>query len=72
MPESMEGRGGNCWICHNGEEFTYLFEQESPGTEEESDESEESEEATPGPSTGTGSTVSDGPLYALEGSAALP
>jgi hypothetical protein len=22
----MRGRGDNCWICHNGPEFTYLFE----------------------------------------------
>ena len=27
LPESMNGRGDNCWICHNGPEFTYLFEE---------------------------------------------
>ena len=32
LPESMRGRGDNCWICHNGPEFTYLFEDPSPGT----------------------------------------
>ena len=31
LPESMAGRD-NCWICHNGKEFTYLFE-ESPSPE---------------------------------------
>lgn len=31
LPESMKGRGDNCWICHNGPEYTYLFEdQPSP------------------------------------------
>jgi hypothetical protein len=25
LPASMAGRD-NCWICHNGKEFTYLFE----------------------------------------------
>jgi len=25
LPDSMKGRGDNCWICHNGPEFTYLF-----------------------------------------------
>jgi hypothetical protein len=27
LPAAMEGRGDNCWICHNGPEFTYLFEE---------------------------------------------
>ncbi len=27
LPEAMKGRGDNCWICHNGPEFTYLFEE---------------------------------------------
>ena len=32
LPEAMRGRGDNCWICHNGPEFTYLFEdQPAPG-----------------------------------------
>ncbi len=26
LPASMENRGNNCWICHNGPEFQYLFE----------------------------------------------
>lgn len=26
LPDAMRGRGDNCWICHNGPEFTYLFE----------------------------------------------
>ena len=29
MPDAMANRE-NCWICHNGEEFTYLFESASP------------------------------------------
>ena len=61
MPESMKGRGENCWICHNGEEFTYLFEESaSPGSEEEQSPASES----PAPSSGTGAV--GGPLYALE------
>jgi hypothetical protein len=31
LPDEMRGRGDNCWICHNGPEYTYLFEQPSPG-----------------------------------------
>jgi hypothetical protein len=31
LPASMAGRGDNCWICHNGPEYRYLFEQE-PGS----------------------------------------
>jgi hypothetical protein len=27
LPDAMQGRGDNCWICHNGPEFTYLFEE---------------------------------------------
>lgn len=30
LPASMAGRGDNCWICHNGPEFTYLFQSPSP------------------------------------------
>jgi hypothetical protein len=38
LPESMQGRGDNCWICHNGAEYKYLFEQtESPGPDGDSD-----------------------------------
>lgn len=29
LPADMQGRGDNCWICHNGPEFQYLFQ--SPG-----------------------------------------
>ncbi len=29
LPDSMKGRGDNCWICHNGPEFTYLFNEDS-------------------------------------------
>jgi hypothetical protein len=32
LPASMAGRGNNCWICHNGPEYRYLFEDDpSPG-----------------------------------------
>lgn len=31
LPESMQGRGENCWICHNGPEYQYLFESAKPG-----------------------------------------
>jgi hypothetical protein len=31
LPEDMKGRN-NCWVCHNGAEFKYLFESPSPGT----------------------------------------
>ncbi len=30
LPADMAGRD-NCWICHNGSEFVYLFESPSPG-----------------------------------------
>lgn len=30
LPASMAGRGNNCWICHNGPEYRYLFEDASP------------------------------------------
>ena len=32
LPESMKGRGDNCWICHNGPEYTYLFEERPSAT----------------------------------------
>ena len=33
LPEAMKSRGNNCWICHNGTEYTYLFEESpSPST----------------------------------------
>jgi hypothetical protein len=31
LPEEMAGRE-NCWICHNGAEFTYLFEEGPSGS----------------------------------------
>ncbi len=31
LPSDMAGRGDNCWICHNGPEFQYLFNSSSPG-----------------------------------------
>ena len=33
LPEAMRDRGNNCWICHNGEEFKYLFEASPSPTE---------------------------------------
>jgi hypothetical protein len=30
LPENMAGRGNTCWICHNGPEYRYLFE-DGPG-----------------------------------------
>ena len=33
LPEAMKDRGNNCWICHNGAEFKYLFETASPAAE---------------------------------------
>lgn len=29
LPDNMKGRD-SCWICHNGKEYTYLFESQSP------------------------------------------
>lgn len=29
LPDTMANRD-NCWVCHNGQEFTYLFESASP------------------------------------------
>jgi hypothetical protein len=53
LPDSMKGRGDNCWICHNGPEFTYLFESPSaaPGA---------SQEATPSPAASQGTSASKG------------
>lgn len=31
LPSNMANRGDNCWICHNGPEFQYLFNSPSPG-----------------------------------------
>ncbi len=30
LPSDMANRGDNCWICHNGPEFDYLFSTPSP------------------------------------------
>jgi hypothetical protein len=30
LPSDMAGRGNNCWICHNGPEFQYLFNSAAP------------------------------------------
>lgn len=32
LPDSMAGRD-NCWVCHNGKEYQYLFESPAPATE---------------------------------------
>ena len=45
LPDSMAGRE-NCWICHNGEEFTYLFEEGAAGSPAP-DGDDPSEGATP-------------------------
>jgi hypothetical protein len=29
LPTAMKGREGNCWICHNGPEYQYLFSSPS-------------------------------------------
>jgi hypothetical protein len=62
MPEAMKGRGDNCWICHNGEEFKYLFEEASPG----SADGPSSVGSDPGDAPTSGTGLVDGPLYALE------
>ena len=33
LPASMQGREGNCWICHNGPEYQYLFSTPSGSPE---------------------------------------
>ena len=34
LPDAMAGRGDRCWICHNGPEYRYLFEEApSPSAE---------------------------------------
>lgn len=42
LPASMQGRN-NCWICHNGPEYSYLFQSPSPSVS-----------PVPSPVTGTG------------------
>jgi hypothetical protein len=34
LPPSMAGRGDRCWICHNGPEYRYLFEEEPSASAE--------------------------------------
>jgi hypothetical protein len=46
LPEDMKGRD-NCWVCHNGSEFKYLFESPSPGASPAA-----SPAASPGGATG--------------------
>ncbi len=47
LPASMADRGDNCWICHNGPEFTYLFDSDASP----SSDSDASPSPTPPPST---------------------
>jgi len=47
LPSDMAGRGDNCWICHNGPEFQYLFNGTSPGS------SAATPSASPSPPSGT-------------------
>ena len=54
----MKDRGDNCWICHNGAEFTYLFESASPGASGAPDASSSSDPASPEP--GSAGYVLDG------------
>jgi hypothetical protein len=54
LPEAMKGRD-NCWICHNGSEFKYLFESASPGPSDAAGPSSSVEPSgSAGPSAGTG------------------
>lgn len=50
LPTSMAGRD-NCWICHNGPEFSYLFESPSASAPSASPAPSA---AAPSPITGTG------------------
>ena len=57
MPSDMVGRGDNCWICHNGPEFSYLFNSASPGASAAPDASAgvsapPSSAASPAPTSG--------------------
>ena len=58
LPDAMANRE-NCWVCHNGAEFTYLFESASPGASPEG-----SAEPSAAPSAETGG-VGGGPSWAL-------
>jgi hypothetical protein len=52
LPASMQGRGDNCWICHNGPEFRYLFE----GSPSPAPGASASPGASPSGDAGTGAT----------------
>ena len=71
LPSDMAGRGDNCWICHNGPVFEYLFNSASPGASR-------APSASPGASgaTGAGPAPSGSPLppvgYYLEPKPATP
>ena len=52
LPDAMADRE-NCWVCHNGAEFTYLFESASPGASPEASPEASSSAAPDDASTGT-------------------
>jgi len=61
LPEAMKDRGNNCWICHNGPEFTYLFESPSPGASDAPKASPARDGASPLPgSVGLGANGGSG------------
>jgi hypothetical protein len=67
LPENMKGRD-NCWICHNGAEFKYLFESASPGASPGSSPGGSpvaSPSAAPSGAAGAGSTGVTGVTWAL-------
>ena len=69
LPESMRGRGDNCWICHNGPEFTYLFEDQpvaSDAAPAASEAAPAASEAAPAASEVPASPDTDDVSYALE------
>ena len=45
LPDAMANRD-NCWVCHNGAEFTYLFESASPGASPEASSSAAPDDAS--------------------------
>jgi hypothetical protein len=38
----------NCWMCHNGQEFSYLFESAAPGSSPAGSSPASSPSAAPG------------------------
>lgn len=58
LPDAMKGRD-NCWICHNGPEYQYLFSSASPG-------------ATGSPAASAGPPGASYPLYPGASSSATP